>query len=213
MSKPNYASLLAQIASETDATAKAALEAQCYQFPEPLTAAEEDLFNYVSTDYIIGNPGQPFAGDPMEVFDDTLVITSDHSAYTYDLGVATRPTGTLGCFLQSPNIFTPNYVNGSTSLFVLWLTEDRLYEDAGAHIGAVMTLSSGDNELKFEITNVAASSALNIDLYGLELGHKSAVGLSYFENLSDNDTLNIRIESPGKNSYIGTYYDEDGIIG
>ena len=47
MAKPDYASLLAQIAAETDATAKAALEAQCYQFPEPLTAAEEDLFNYV----------------------------------------------------------------------------------------------------------------------------------------------------------------------
>ena len=57
MSKPNYASLLAQIASETDATAKAALEAQCYQFPEPLTAAEENLFNYVSTDYLEDTPG------------------------------------------------------------------------------------------------------------------------------------------------------------
>ncbi len=58
MSKPNYASLLAQIAAETDATAKAALEAQCYQFPEPLTAEEENLFNYVSTDYMEDTPGQ-----------------------------------------------------------------------------------------------------------------------------------------------------------
>ncbi len=213
MSKPNYASLLAQIAAETDPTAKAVLEAQCYQFPEPLTAEEENLFNYVSTDYLIGNPGLPFVGDPMEVFDDTLVITNSNDAYLYQQGLATRPTGTLGYFLESPSTFTPNYVNGRTTAFVLWLTEDAAYEDAGAHIGSIMTLSSGDNELKFEITNVGASSFLNIDLYGLEGSHQSAVGLSYFENLSDNDTLNIRIESPGKNSYIGTYYDEDGIIG
>lgn len=213
MSKPNYASLLAQIAAETDPTAKAALEAQCYQFPEPLTAEEENLFNYVSTDYLEANPGQPFVGDPMEVFNDTLVITNSNDAYAYQLGVATRPTGTLGYFLESPNTFTPNYINGSTSAFVLWLTEDAQYEDAGAHIGSIMTLSSGNNELKFDITNIGASSFLNVDLYGLEVGHKSAVGLSYFENLSDNDTLNIRIESPDKNSYIGTYYDDDGIIG
>jgi hypothetical protein len=57
MSKPNYASLLAQIAAETDPTAKAALEAQCYQFPEPLTTEEENLFNYVSTDYLEDTPG------------------------------------------------------------------------------------------------------------------------------------------------------------
>ena len=57
MAKPNYASLLAQIAAETDPTAKAALEAQCYRFPEPLTAAEENLFNYVEEGYIEDNPG------------------------------------------------------------------------------------------------------------------------------------------------------------
>jgi hypothetical protein len=57
MSKPDYASLLAQIAVETDPTAKAALEAQCYQFPEPLTPAEEDLFAFVNSDYIQDNPG------------------------------------------------------------------------------------------------------------------------------------------------------------
>ena len=57
MAKPNYVSLLAQIAAETDPATKAALEAQCYQFPEPLTAAEENLFNYVSTDYLEDTPG------------------------------------------------------------------------------------------------------------------------------------------------------------
>ena len=57
MAKPKYASLLAQIAAETDPTAKAALEAQCYQFPEPLTKEEENLFNYVEEGYIEDNPG------------------------------------------------------------------------------------------------------------------------------------------------------------
>jgi len=29
----------------------------CYVFPEPITKEEENLFNYVSEDYIIDNPG------------------------------------------------------------------------------------------------------------------------------------------------------------
>lgn len=217
MSKPNYASLLAQIAAETDPTAKAALEAQCYQFPEPLTAAEENLFNYVSTDYLIGNPGQPFVGDPMEVFNDTLTIIGFSYVLNHQSTPANYPVpdGAIGYFLQAPNTFTPNYVDGSTDNFILWLTEDPFNEDAGAHIGAVITLSSGSNELKMTITSIGANNFGNLDLYGVNFRVQahSAVGLSYFENLSDNDTLNIRIESPGKNSYIGTYYDDNGIIG
>ena len=57
MSKPDYATLLGQIASETDPTAKAALEAQCYVFTEALTAAEEELFGYVNDNYLLFNPG------------------------------------------------------------------------------------------------------------------------------------------------------------
>ena len=45
MANPNYASLLAQIAAETDSTAKQALIDQCYVFTEDLTAAEKELFN------------------------------------------------------------------------------------------------------------------------------------------------------------------------
>ena len=57
MANPNYASLLAQIAAETDANAKQALIAQCYIFNEPLTDAEKELFNYTTSDYIENNPG------------------------------------------------------------------------------------------------------------------------------------------------------------
>jgi predicted nucleic acid-binding Zn-ribbon protein len=31
--------------------------AACYNFPEPITKEEENLFNYVSEEYIIDNPG------------------------------------------------------------------------------------------------------------------------------------------------------------
>ena len=57
MAKPDYATLLGQIASETDPTAKAALEAQCYVFTEALTAAEAELFGYVNDNYLLFNPG------------------------------------------------------------------------------------------------------------------------------------------------------------
>jgi len=57
MAKPNYASLLAQIASTPAGSARDALIAECYQFLEPLTAEEENLFNYVSTDYLEDTPG------------------------------------------------------------------------------------------------------------------------------------------------------------
>ena len=57
MAKPDYATLLPLIAAETDPTAKAALEAQCFVFSEPLTAAEEVLFGYVNNNYLLFNPG------------------------------------------------------------------------------------------------------------------------------------------------------------
>ena len=47
MAKPDYATLLSQIAAASGDT-KTALEAQCYVFEEELTDAEKDLFNYVS---------------------------------------------------------------------------------------------------------------------------------------------------------------------
>ena len=58
MAKPDYTTLLPLIAAETDPTAKAALEAQCYVFNEVLTADEENLFGYVNNNYLLLNPGQ-----------------------------------------------------------------------------------------------------------------------------------------------------------
>ena len=64
--KPDYATLLAQIATETDPTAKQALIEQCYVFlpddpdtpeDESITEAEEQLFEYVERDYVVSNPG------------------------------------------------------------------------------------------------------------------------------------------------------------
>lgn len=68
MSKPDYATLLAQIAAETDETTKQNLINQCYVFPasivdDPNTDAneavdnslsdtEEELFEYVQDDYM-----------------------------------------------------------------------------------------------------------------------------------------------------------------
>ena len=65
MAKPDYETLLGQIAAETDPTAKQALIDQCYVFLEPLTEYEEDLFSFTFRDYIADNPtddGESFVG-------------------------------------------------------------------------------------------------------------------------------------------------------
>lgn len=41
----------------TKEAAKAQDITDCYKFPEPITEAEKDLFNYVSTDYLEDTPG------------------------------------------------------------------------------------------------------------------------------------------------------------
>ena len=56
MAKPDYATLLSQIAAASGAT-KTALEAQCYVFDEALTDTEKNLFNYVFDEYLTPNPG------------------------------------------------------------------------------------------------------------------------------------------------------------
>ena len=49
---PDYATLLPQIAAETDPVARAALEEQAYVFNTPLTAEELALFEYLEEDYV-----------------------------------------------------------------------------------------------------------------------------------------------------------------
>lgn len=200
-------------------------EDEAYQFPEPLTAAEEDLFGYVSTDYLESNPGslatQEEAFNPqMEVFNDTLTLFPAIDAFLHQSDPQNNPVpdGLLGSFSQllgGTQGFTQNYVNGSTDGFVLLLTEEPSTDDLDAYAGAIITLSSGSNELKMTITSIIATPSANMDIYNanFEVSVHDVVGLSYFENLSYNDTLNIKIESPSKSSYVGRYYDDDGIIG
>lgn len=57
MAKPDYATLLGQIAAETNPAAKQLLIEQCYQFPEELTPAEEALFDFIAKDYFEDTPG------------------------------------------------------------------------------------------------------------------------------------------------------------
>ena len=52
MANPDYATLLALIAAETDPVVIAQLEAQCYVFNEILTEAEKELFEYAAFDYM-----------------------------------------------------------------------------------------------------------------------------------------------------------------
>jgi len=56
MANPDYATLLTQIAAASGA-AKTALELQCFVFEEALTDTEKNLFNYVSDEYFLFNPG------------------------------------------------------------------------------------------------------------------------------------------------------------
>ena len=56
MANPDYATLLPQIAAETDAVKKQALIDECYQFRVPLTQEEEDIFAYINSGYTQDNP-------------------------------------------------------------------------------------------------------------------------------------------------------------
>lgn len=56
MPNPDYATLLAQIAAESNTVIIAQLVAQCYQFIETPTDAEIELFEYSKYDYVEANP-------------------------------------------------------------------------------------------------------------------------------------------------------------
>lgn len=56
MGNPDYARLLPLIAAETDSDKKQALIDECYVFAEPLTQEQEDLFAYMSREYVVDNP-------------------------------------------------------------------------------------------------------------------------------------------------------------
>lgn len=75
MANPDYATLLALIAAETDPTIKAQLEAQCYVFTEELTPEEIELFEYGAFDYVENNPGYVEAAP---VFNSGLYLLADY---------------------------------------------------------------------------------------------------------------------------------------
>ena len=81
MANPDYATLLTQIAAASGA-AKTALELQCYVFEEALTDTEKNLFNYVSDEYFLFNPGtrtnkgSSLTFSEMDTNFDTLAIQS-----------------------------------------------------------------------------------------------------------------------------------------
>jgi len=57
MAKPDYATLLGQIAQEANTEIRDALIEECYVFDEPLTDEEKQLFSYVFDGYVEDNPG------------------------------------------------------------------------------------------------------------------------------------------------------------
>jgi hypothetical protein len=90
MANPDYASLLTQIAAETDPVIKAQLEAQCYVFADSLTDAERELFEFAAFDYIEDNPGYVDGA-----FTPGLYVLADYVAdgYINTLDGYVEPTG------------------------------------------------------------------------------------------------------------------------
>ncbi len=209
MAKPDYATLLGQIASTPAGSARDALIAECYQFSEPLTAAEEDLFNYVSTDYIIGNPGLP-VDPPMTPYNIDVTLNTLSEAQQAGQLNEERSGVYRGAFVSPPSTFTAEYVDGQSEGFWIFNSDTRLFNDSGALLDSIITFSSGSNTLTGTL-NYNATAINWYDVYSIAF--TNVTNLDFWANLSSNDVINLNVESPGKNSYIGTYYDEDGIIG
>jgi hypothetical protein len=115
MANPDYATLLPQIARETDAVKKQALIDECYQFNEPLTLEEKSLFSYFTpdgiedNDYVIDNPGLiqgnlfvSYVGDYYNRYAQTTTTGDDNTFggpfYIYGTGKTGFGSGQLGFF-------------------------------------------------------------------------------------------------------------------
>tara|TARA_B110000977_G_scaffold63836_1_gene86817 strand:+ start:16454 stop:16714 length:261 start_codon:yes stop_codon:yes gene_type:complete len=68
--KPNYRSLLAQIAAETDPVEKQRLIDLTYQFVfDDINEEDRIAFSYVDDDYVVPNPGyQPYGPETAGLF-------------------------------------------------------------------------------------------------------------------------------------------------
>lgn len=115
MANPDYATLLPQIAAETDATKKQALIDECYQFNQELTLEEKSLFSYFTPDndnefidYVTDNPGLTngneyisFVGDYYNQYGQSTSNTGNIFGgpfYLYGTGASGFGTGSTGFF-------------------------------------------------------------------------------------------------------------------
>ena len=115
MANPDYATLLPQIAAETDATKKQALIDECYQFNQELTLEEKSLFSYFTPDndnefidYVTDNPGLTngneyisFVGDYYNQYGQSTSNTGNifrGPFYIYGTGASGFGTGNTGFF-------------------------------------------------------------------------------------------------------------------
>ena len=115
MANPDYATLLPQIAAETDATRKQALIDECYQFKQELTLEEKSLFSYFTPDndnelidYVTDNPGLTngneyisFVGDYYNQYGQSTSNTGNIFGgpfYLFGTGASGFGTGSTGFF-------------------------------------------------------------------------------------------------------------------
>lgn len=115
MANPDYATLLPQIAAETDATKKQALIDECYQFNQELTLEEKSLFSYFTPDndnelidYVTDNPGLTngneyvsYVGDYYNQYGQSTNNTGNIFGgpfYIYGTGASGFGTGSTGFF-------------------------------------------------------------------------------------------------------------------
>lgn len=118
MPNPNYATLLAQIAAESDSTAKQALIDQCYVFTEALTENEKELFEYSAFGYVADNPKD----------------TSSEVSYEFQQLIESSDNAVADQFGRSISVSGNTFASGAPT------------EDAnGANAGAVYIFTTSDN--------------------------------------------------------------------
>ena len=86
MANPDYATLLAQIAAESDSTAKQALIDQCYVFETTPSESERNLFNYMALDYVEDNPANV---DDSSTADSSTIFSAYAGVYFNNDGATT----------------------------------------------------------------------------------------------------------------------------
>ncbi len=138
MANPDYATLLPQIAAETDPTAKQALIDQCYVFTDPLTVEERELFEYSAFDYIADNPKDTTG---QVTYEFQQLIESSDNAVADQFGRSISVSGNT--FASGAPTEDANGTNaGAVYVFIT--------EDAGAsYTQQQKIVSSADNDTEY----------------------------------------------------------------